>query len=75
MTVREDGRVVSYLKGAPEVLFGRCELSNEDRESWTEKAGAYAQEGFRVLAVAWGPGESEENLSLLGLALSFGLIC
>jgi P-type Ca2+ transporter type 2C len=69
VTVREDGRVVSYLKGAPEVVLGRCELSNEDRESWTEKAGAYAQEGFRVLAVAWGSGEAEENLSLLGLAL------
>jgi P-type Ca2+ transporter type 2C len=69
VTVREDGRLVSYLKGAPEVLLGRCELSTEERESWAEKAGAYAQEGFRVLAVAWGPGEVEERLSLLGLAL------
>jgi Ca2+-transporting ATPase len=69
VTVREDERLVSYLKGAPEVLLGRCELSNEDRESWTEKACAYAQEGFRVLAVAWGPGEAEAHLSLLGLAL------
>ena len=69
VTVREDERLVSYLKGAPEVLLGRCELSNDDRESWTEKAGAYAQEGFRVLAVAWGPGEAEEHLSFLGLAL------
>jgi P-type Ca2+ transporter type 2C len=69
VTVRDEERLVSYLKGAPEVLLGRCELSNQDRESWTEKAGAYAQEGFRVLAVAWGPGEAEEHLSLLGLAL------
>ncbi|RPI52820.1 MAG: HAD family hydrolase, partial [Acidobacteria bacterium] len=69
VTVRENGGLVSYLKGAPEVLLGRCDLSNEDRESWTEKASAYAQEGFRVLAVAWGPGDVEEHLSLLGLAL------
>jgi Ca2+-transporting ATPase len=69
VTVREDGGVVSYLKGAPEVLLARCELSAEDRESWTEKADAYAHEGFRVLAVASAPGETEEHLSLLGLAL------
>jgi Ca2+-transporting ATPase len=69
VTVQERGRLVSYLKGAPEVLIGRCVLSIEDRESWVEKADAYAREGFRVLAVAWTEGEAEERLSLLGLAL------
>jgi len=69
VTVREDGGLASYLKGAPEVLIARCALSASDRESWTEKAEAYAREGFRVLALAWAPGENEEGLSLLGLAL------
>jgi Ca2+-transporting ATPase len=69
VTVRVHGHMVSYLKGAPEVLLDRCELSNADRESWTEKARAYAQEGLRVLAIASGPGEAEDHLSLLGLAL------
>ena len=69
VTVDEDGRAQSYLKGAPEVLFKRCAWSAGDRESWTEKAAAYAQEGFRVLALASGSGEAEERLSLLGLVL------
>jgi len=69
VTVREDERVVSYLKGAPEMLLGRCTLSTEDRESWVEKADAYAREGFRVLAVAWADGQTEDHLSLLGLVL------
>jgi Ca2+-transporting ATPase len=69
VTVREDAGLVTYLKGAPEVLLGRCEMSNEDRESWTEKARAYAQEGSRVLAVAWRHGEAEEGLSFLGLGV------
>ena len=69
VTVREHGRAVSYLKGAPEVLLGRCALSSEDRDSWVEKADAYAREGFRVLAVAWAEGETEAHLSLLGLVL------
>jgi Ca2+-transporting ATPase len=69
VTVRDGGRLVSYLKGAPETLVDRCALSDTDREAWKEKADAYAHEGFRVLAVAWGEGEVEEQLRLLGLAL------
>jgi Ca2+-transporting ATPase len=69
VTVREGVGLVSYLKGAPEVLLGRCDMSAEDRASWTEKADAYAHDGFRVVAVATGAGEAEEHLSLLGLAL------
>jgi Ca2+-transporting ATPase len=69
VTVSERGRPVSYLKGAPEVLIARCRLSGSDRESWTEKAEAYAEEGFRVLAIACGDGDTEAQLSLLGLAL------
>jgi Ca2+-transporting ATPase len=69
VTVRDNGRRVSYLKGAPEVLIERCALSAADHESWKEKAEACAQEGFRVLAVAWGEGETEDRLSLLGLVL------
>jgi Ca2+-transporting ATPase len=69
VTVREGGRPVSYLKGAPEVLLGRSVLRAADREAWTEKAEAYAREGFRVLALATGPDDAEDRLSFLGLAL------
>jgi Ca2+-transporting ATPase len=69
VTVRQDGRTVSYVKGAPEVILTRSVLSDGERSSWAEKADAYARDGFRVLAVACGEGEREEALSLLGLAL------
>jgi Ca2+-transporting ATPase len=68
-TVLEEGRPVSYVKGAPEVLIDRCQLAEADRQSWSEKAEAYARDGFRVLALAWGDGETETGLALLGLAL------
>jgi P-type Ca2+ transporter type 2C len=69
VTVLDEGRQVSYLKGAPEVLVARSTLADEARHSWLEKSAAYAQEGFRVLALAWAEGETEDPLSLLGLAL------
>ena len=41
-----DGRPVSYLKGAPEVLIARSALPAAERESWIGKADAYAREGY-----------------------------
>ena len=69
VTVHAEGGLVSYLKGAPEVIIDRCRLSADEGDSWREKADAYAREGFRVLAIAWSAGEVEEHLSLLGLVL------
>jgi Ca2+-transporting ATPase len=69
VTVQEDTELVSYLKGAPEVLVERSELSPTDRRGWLEKANKYASQGCRVLAVAWCRGEREVHLSFLGLIL------
>ncbi|AWR85456.1 cation-translocating P-type ATPase [Meiothermus taiwanensis] len=69
VTVEEAGQVVSYLKGAPEVLLARCQLEPHERALWQEKIEAYAHQGYRLLAFAWGPGEGEDHLTWLGLAL------
>jgi len=69
VTVDEDGRAVSYLKGAPEVLLSRSRIDGNERRSWEEKVAAYAAEGFRVLALAWREGEGDEALNFLGLVL------
>jgi Ca2+-transporting ATPase len=69
VTVEEQGCSVSYLKGAPEILLQRSRLSDEERQSWEEKAQGYAAEGFRVLALALREGEGDDNLSFLGLVL------
>lgn len=69
VTVRDGAGSTSYFKGAPEVLVPRCELPADDREAWAEKARAYAQEGLRVVAIARGPGDAEDHLTFLGLAL------
>jgi Ca2+-transporting ATPase len=68
-TVRADSGPVSYLKGAPEVLIARSALPAAEHESWSGKAEAYASEGYRVLALAWGEGDTEEGLAFLGLVL------
>lgn len=69
VTVNEDGRLVSYLKGAPEVLLKRSRIMDSERRSWEEKAAAYAAEGFRVLALGWREGEGDEEINFLGLVL------
>lgn len=69
VTVEEDGQLISYLKGAPEVLISRSRLSGAERKSWEEKAEGYAIQGFRVIAIAWRVGEADDDLCFLGLAL------
>jgi Ca2+-transporting ATPase len=69
VTVSEGDRLVSYLKGAPEVILERSAMAPEERQAWTQKADAHAREGLRVLALAWGEGETEVSLTFLGLAV------
>ncbi len=69
VTVKENGRLMSYLKGAPEVTLQRSQLSDEHRNAWEEKADAYAREGFRVLGLGWREGEGDDDLEFLGLVL------
>jgi len=69
VTVEEQGQLVSYLKGAPEVLIARSTLTAVERRNWEEKAEAYAREGFRVLALGWRAGAGEEDIHFLGLAM------
>jgi len=69
VTVDDAGGRVSFLKGAPEVLLARSDVSTAERRSWEEKADGYAREGFRVLALATRVGEGDESLEFLGLVL------
>ncbi len=67
VTVEEEGRKVSYLKGAPEVLLARSRLSEEEKRHWQEIVERMARQGYRTLALAWGEGETEEDLHWLGV--------
>ena len=69
VTVREGGRDVSYVKGAPEVVLARSSLSVQERARWDERVQHQAAQGLRTLGLAWGPGETEHDLTWLGLAL------
>jgi len=69
VTVSEGGRPVSYVKGAPEVLLAASRLSDADRREWATKAERFANEGYRVLAIAWRDGEGGHDLTFLGLVM------
>jgi Ca2+-transporting ATPase len=69
VTVEENGRRVSYLKGAPEVLIARSTLDDAQKCDWEAKVIAHAKEGHRVVALAWRAEESEDAVTFLGLVL------
>lgn len=69
VTVSEEGRHVSYLKGAPEVLIERSSLSATEKAAWEAKALERAGEGYRVIALAWREEEHEHDVTFLGLVM------
>jgi Ca2+-transporting ATPase len=69
VSVVEGAQVVTYLKGAPEVVLDRCAMPDVERLTWLDKLGAHAAHGYRVLGLAWGAGEREAGLTWLGLIL------
>ncbi|MBI4501102.1 MAG: cation-transporting P-type ATPase [Gemmatimonadetes bacterium] len=69
VTVRRDGVVESYFKGAPEVLLERSALTADERERWTRAVERHASEGYRLIGLAWGEGDHERDLCWLGVVL------
>jgi Ca2+-transporting ATPase len=67
VTVESEAGLVSYVKGAPEVILERSSLSLEQRAAWSTCAERAAHRGSKVLALARGDGVREEDLELLGL--------
>ena len=74
----EDGESRLYSKGAPEVLLEKSSfyldgdnkakpLDAEFAKKVNAQAESFENEAYRVLAIAMGEGDSEENLVLLGL--------
>ena len=67
VTVEGPNGVESFVKGSPEAVLGRCELPERKRETWLARAESAAAAGFRVVALASGKGEREDELRFLGI--------
>jgi len=72
VTVRTDGRILTYIKGAPERILERCNacldrngsvqpLSAEGSAKLSEYITAQAERSMRMLAAAYTEGEDEGN--------------
>ncbi len=62
MHEHQDGKVI-YVKGAPEVLLAKADLTAEKLKEWQEKAKALAQKGQRVLGFAYKVVPNEQPLT------------
>jgi Ca2+-transporting ATPase len=69
------GSCLAALKGAPEVVLGRCALDADEQERWREQVGKYAATGHKVIACAslsfaeesWPGGEPDRGFVFAGL--------
>ncbi|TDX31464.1 P-type E1-E2 ATPase [Modicisalibacter xianhensis] len=66
-------RLIAHVKGAPETIIDMCSMDDDTRQAIEHQQKAWADEGFRILAVAGGDvseasEESLHDLTFLGLA-------
>lgn len=73
--VRENGRYVAYMKGAPETVLALCGLNGAKRDKYLKTIESYQRDAKRVLALAHGSvtdlnrDRAESGLSLDGFAV------
>ncbi|GAB2801988.1 HAD-IC family P-type ATPase [Halomonas shantousis] len=60
-------RLVAHAKGAPEAIMDMCSLDDDTRRAIEEQQKAWADEGFRMLAVAGGQVDGTDESDLRGL--------
>jgi P-type Ca2+ transporter type 2C len=53
ITRRPDGRLSAVTKGAGELVLAMTDLSDAERDSWTERLVQYAGEGHKLIGCAW----------------------
>lgn len=78
---RRQDRIVSFTKGAPDVILERCDhykdetgihpMTEQRRQKYEKKVSAYSSSGGRVLGAAMKNGNdmSERGMTFLGLAV------
>jgi Ca2+-transporting ATPase len=71
MTINElEGREVAFLMGAPEIIISFCQILDKDKNKILEEIEKWADEGLRVLGVAFkekGDLKEKKDFSWLGL--------
>lgn len=60
------GEQTAFLKGAPEAILARCELSDAQRAGILARVEACARRGLKVLGLARGRADAETNLTFIG---------
>ena len=51
--LRGDGRLIAAVKGAPEIVFGQCNLGPTALREWQGRLDSFADTGHKVIACAW----------------------
>ncbi|MCL2771056.1 MAG: HAD-IC family P-type ATPase, partial [Firmicutes bacterium] len=62
ITIKQNGEVITYLKGSPEKLLPCCDIGLEEKKEFEERLKNYAKQGFRILLFC-------ENSELIGAIL------
>jgi P-type Ca2+ transporter type 2C len=65
--IGQGGQETAFLKGAPEAILARCQMSDVERAKVLLRVEEAARQGLKVLGLARGPAAAETDLTFIGL--------
>lgn len=68
-SVQTEHGAITVTAGAPQVIASLCAMSGDISQKLNDDVVLAARDGYRAIAIAWGRGTEEKNLSLAGIML------
>lgn len=74
-TISQDGKAVTFVKGAPEIVMSMCNISDAERQEMEATLLAYQQKAMRTLAFAYVEGSRLPKDAGEGSAMHLQAVC
>ena len=68
-SVQTERGTVTVAAGAPQAIAALCAMDEGSGQKLNDDVVSAARDGYRAIAIAWGQGAEEKNLSLVGILL------
>ena len=74
-TISQDGKVMTFIKGAPEIVMAMCNISDAERQEMEATLLSYQQKAMRTLAFAYVEGSRLPTAANPGNAMHLQAVC
>ena len=53
LKIKEEDKYILFISGAPEVVLGKCKLSEKEKNEWLKRVERWGKEGLRLVGLSY----------------------